>query len=373
MAKLLYSAIGADGQSADGFVEAVSVQEGRRQLEAQGMTDVVLYNAPGFAFDEAEAPGLSDGDLQSLAKLHLAVMQKPGLWPALIGLAQQLRWWLLGAIGLVAYGAFSRSPVLLGLGAGAAALPFLVLLWRWRHVGRYNQLLRAFAIGRWHEVRRLGKLLARRRGNSASMGFEFALRQAYADVIERSLEQALARVEPWRERLAGEPGLFEMRVAMLHHAAGDWASFIRLHAQALEKLPGDPSRTVDLALAHARHGDADRAAELMAGLDLSLLPPWGKGFVHWVNGLVQMRRQEPSAAATLGAAVAEFLKLSSQPTVWTALAFATIDHALALKTAGRTEEARLAVGQVWPIFKAHAHAALLRLLQTEGLAPPSAR
>jgi hypothetical protein len=371
MAKLLYSAIGADGQSADGFVDAASVQEARRQLEAQGLRDVVLYNAPGFALDAAEAPGLNDADLRALARLHLAAMREPGLWPALASLARQLRVWLGLCAAVAVLGAW-RGGMLWPAGAALAAVaPFAVLLWRWRHVGRYNELLRAFAIGRWSEVRRLAKLLARRRGNSVSMAFEFALRQAYADVFERSLEQALERVAPWRERLAGQPGLFEMRTAMLYHAAGDWAAFVHLHDQALALLPGDPSRTVDLALAHARHGDADRAAELMAAVDRSLLPPWGAGFVHWVNGLVQLRRQEPGAAGTLGLAVAEFLKLQSQPAVWTALAFAATDHALALKTANRADEARRALNPVWPIVKAHAHPALLRLLHTEGLVPPT--
>jgi hypothetical protein len=369
MAKLLYSAIGADGQSADGFVDAASVQEARRQLEAQGLREVVLYNAPGIALEHAEQPGLSDADLRALAKLHLAALRKPGLWPAVTGMVVQLRWWLFGALVLVAFGAYGGSSLWLWAGVVAALLPFAVLLWRWRHVGRYHQMLQAFAVGQWSEVRRLAKLLARGRRNDTTMGFELTLRQAYADVRERSLEQALERVEPWRERLAAEPGLFEMRTAVLYHAAADWPAFIRQHDEALAKLPGDPSRTVDLALAHARHGDADRAAELMAGVDRSLLPPWAGGFVHWVNGLVQLRRQEPGAAATLGAAVAAFLKLQSQPAVWTALAFAAADHALALKTAGRADEARRALSPVWPIVKAHAHPALLRLLQTEGLAP----
>jgi tetratricopeptide (TPR) repeat protein len=369
MPKLLYSATGADGKPTEGIVDAATVQDARQRLEGQGLSGVVMYSAPGYAIDEAEVAGLGDAELRQLAKLRLTVMARPGLVPALLELARVQLPWLAVAAAVAVYGAYSDSPSWVWIGIAAGVLPFAVLLWNWRHVGRHNQMLKAFAVGQWAEVRRLCKLLMTRRANTPVMNFEFVLRQAYCDVRERTLDKALARVQPWSERLADQPGLFEMRISVLYHAAGDWPNFIRMHEESLVPLPGDPSRTLDLALAHARHGDVDRAAELLAGLDKSLLPPWGAGFVHWAEGLVQLRRQQPQALATLGLAVTEFLKLAAQPMVWTALGFATQDHALALKAAGRADEARQALAQVWPIVKAHAQPALLYVLETEGLAP----
>lgn len=369
MPKLLYSATGADGKPTEGIVEAGSVQALRRQLEAQAMTEVVIYNAPGFAIDESELKGLGPKELRQLARLRLMVMRKPGFMPALLAMVQASWVWLALGAALAAAGALGGSPAALWLGLGACLLPFALFLWGWRHVGRHNDLLKAFALGEWAEVRRLAKQLSRRRANTVAMNLEFALHQAYADVRERSLAQGLARMEPWRARVADQPGLYEMRVAMLYHAAGDWPTFVRLHDEALQFAPGDPTRTVDLALAHARHGDAERAAALLSSVDRSLLPPWGAGFVHWIEGLLQLRRQHATAAATLGLAVGAFLKLADRPLLWTALAFATVDHALALHAAGRGDEARHAVSQVWPIVKAHAQPALLRLLEADRLAP----
>lgn len=369
MPKLLYSATGADGQPTEGIVDADTVQSARQQLEAQGLRAVVLYNAPGYAIDDAEIAGLGDRDLRELAKLRLAVLARPGPVAALFEMVRRQIAWLLLASAVALYGAYADKPVWAWVGIVAMLLPFAILLWQWRHVGRHNQMLKAFALGRWAEVRRLCKLLLARRANSPGIGFEFVLRQAYCDVRERTLQQALARVQPWREKLADQPGLFEMRIATLYHAAGDWPNFIAMHEASLVPLPGDPSRTLDLALAHARHGDVDRAAELFASLDPSLLPPWGAGFIHWTEGLIQFRRKQPQAGNTLGLAVAEFLKLSNQPMVWTALALATADHAIALKDAGLGAEARQAMAQVWPIVKAHAHPAQLRMYETEGLVP----
>lgn len=369
MPKLLYSATGADGKPTEGIAEASSVQALRHQLESQAMTEVVVYNAPGFAIDDAELKGLGPKQLQQLAQLRLLVMRKPGLGTALLAMLRVSWPWLVASAAMLAWGLAGGGAAWSWAGVVSGLLPFALFLWNWRHVGHHNDMLKAFALGDWAQVRRLAKLLSRRRGNTVAMNFEFALRQAYADVRERSLEQGLARMETWRARVADQPGLFEMRIAMLHHAAGDWASFVRLHEESLQHLPGDPTRTVDLALAHARHGSAERAAELLAGVERSLLPPWGGGFVLWVEGLVQLRRHEATAAGTLGKSVAAFLKLANQPLVWTAMAFATVDHALALHASGRSDEARHAVSQVWPIVQAHAHPALLRMLENDKLAP----
>jgi hypothetical protein len=369
MAKLLYSAVGSDGKPTEGFVEAATVQEARERLESEGLTKVVMYSAPDYPVDESEVAGLGDRDLRELARVRLALMSRPGLIPAMQEMARRQVVWLGLGAAMAAYGAYSGSTGWLWTGIAAVLLPFAFLVWQWRHVGRHNQLLKAFAVGQWAEVRRLAKLLLARRANTTAMNFEFVLRQAYCDARERTLQKALARVQPWREKLADQPGLFEMRIAVLYHAAGDWPNFIAMHEASLVPLPGDPSRALDLALAHARHGNVDRAADLLAGIDKSLLPPWGAGFVHWTEGLVQFRRKQPQAGTTLGLAVTEFLKLANQPMVWTALAFATADHAIALKDAGLAAEARQAMAPVWPIVKAHAHPAQLRLYETEGLAP----
>lgn len=373
MAKLLYTATRADGNRTEGFVDAASAAAARDALIAQGLRGVVLHQEPAAAQDESQLAGLSVQQQRALARLHLSVTRSPNLAPVLAEVARRLKPWLLVNVAMVAYGAWAGVPLWLFLGLLCAATPFALTAWGWRHAGRYKRLLEVFSLGDWAAARVLIEQLRPVSRDKLQMAFDLDVRLAYIEARQHSLAQALTIVHPWQAVLAAQqPGLYEGRVATVHHAAGDTEGFLRLMEEALARLPGDPSRTVDAALAHGRFGDVLRAKELLAGVDASLLPPHAAGFVHWTQGLIELRQHDARASATLGRAVAAFLGLAAQPAVWTALAFATLDHAIASNQAGRGDEARAGVAHVWPIVKAHAQPPLLKLLEAEGLLPAAA-
>lgn len=368
MAQLLYSAKDREGKPVQGFVEAASVLQARQQLQAQGLTDVVLHQDTTVSTDPRSLAGLGPEQQRELARLSLATIGQPGLAPLLRHVAGANRWWIAFDLGLMAWGIATANGWLMAGGAVLALLPFAMAAWQYRHGDRYNALLKAFALGDWKQVRALAQKLREVSGGVQNMEFDLDLRLAAVRARAGQLSEALADVEPWRARVA-TPGTFENRVAAIHAAAGDRAGFVRLMAESHAKAPQEPARALDHALAEARFGDAAVAARLLGEVDPTLLPPHAQAFVAWARGLVQLRQQQPGALDQLAQAVAEFLKLAAQPAAWPALAFSTCDHAIALAMAGRKDEARQELAQVWPIVRAHGDTALLRLLQTEGLEP----
>lgn len=370
MAQVLYSAKDRQGKAVDGFVEAVSARAAREQLENAGLTQIVLHQDPALGGTDArQLEGLNPAQLRDLARISIAAMRRPGLVSLLRDVAWLNRWWLAVDLGLIAWGIVGDTLWPLLTGAILFLWPFVAAIWNYRHSGRYNALLRAFAVGEWAQVRELARKLRPFSDRVENLGFDLDLRVAWIAARNGRLHEALVAVENWRDQLAVQPGLFEQRVAPLFYAAGDRQGFLRGMTEAHAAAPDEPSRTVDLALAHARFGDPAQARRLLDRVDLKLLPSFGTGFVAWTEGLILLRQQEPGALDRLTEAVSAFLALSANPAVWTALAFCTCDHAVALSLAGRKDRARAELARVWPILQAHGDRALLRMLEVDGLAP----
>lgn len=369
MAKILYSASTAQGERTEGFVEAMSAASARSLLKHQGLREIVLHEEPAIAHNTEVLKGLSAAEEKALARFRLRVMRSPGLATALAEVARNTRWWLLGAAAVVVWGLYSGDVRLVVGSVVAAGLPFAVTAWRWRHVGRYQQLLKELAVGHWSAARQLAAQLRSVSKSQPVMDFDLDVRLAGIDARDGDLGAALQSVEPWRDKLAAQPGLYECRVATIHLSGGDNAGYVRLMGEAADLAGGDPSRSLDHALAQARFGDPQVASALLSGLDAGLLPPHASGFIKWTRGFLQLRQGSPDAAATLGEAVADFLRLAEQPTVWTALAVCACDHAVALNQAGQQGAARRQIASVWPVLKAQAPESLLRMLDGDGLLP----
>lgn len=370
MAHLLYSAKDRHGKPIQGFVEAPSARAAKEQLANGGMTEIVLHQDPAIGGTQSSAlEGLNPHQQRELARISIAAMRRPGLLPLLRDVAWLNRWWLAVDIGLLAWGLYEGNLWLILTGAALLLWPFAVALWNYRHSGRYNALLRAFAVGDWPQVRELARKLRPYGEKVENLGFDLDLRVAWIAARQGRLHEALVAIEEWREPLMAQPGLFEQRVAPLYYAAGDRQGFLRGMAAAHAAAPDEGSRTIDLALAQARFGDPAEARRLLDSVDVSLLPSFGTGFVAWTDGLIRLRQQQPGALEKLSEAVAAFLALAANPAVWTALAFCTCDHAVALSLAGRKDQAREQLAKVWPILLAHGDRALLRMLEADGLAP----
>lgn len=371
MPNFLYSAINAHSQPVQGFIEAPGSRQAMDALRARGLTSVALHQEAAIATSSSELHGLSQAQLSELARLRLTAMRKPGLPQVLLEVARLHRFWLLADAALFAYAVHTGSRQMLWGACLAAVFPFVWGAWQFRHGDRYLQLVKSYSIGDWSRVQQLAAKLQQRSESLPSMAFDLAVRLACIKARQGALEEAVRSLQDWRLRpeLLASPGMFECRLASVYAAAGDRQSFVRLMGESFEVSAHDPSRTMDYALALARFGDVHEAERQLAQVETELLPPHASGFIGWTKGLIALRRGQSDASILLGAAVAEFLKLSTQPAVWTALAFCTCDHAISLKLTGQQDKAINELAQVWPIVKAHADKALLKLLKADGLLP----
>jgi len=306
--------------------------------------------------------GLDATALAELAQFQMRLRSAPGLKTVLTEVARRSIVWLAVDGLLLAYGLWSGRALVVGVALALLLYPFARAAWLHRHADRYQDLVKAFALGDWPRVAALASKLRATGAEVPNLAFDLDVRLASIRARKGDLPGALRDLAPWREKLAASRGLFEARLASVHSAAGDRAGFVRLMGQGYEASGREPARSLDYALAHARYGDAAQAEALLAALDAALLPPQANGFLLWTRGLVALRRGGSDALDLLGQATAEFLQRAANPAVWTALAFCACDHAIALAQAGRKEEARRQLGQVWPIVSAHADKPLLGLL-----------
>ena len=369
MAKILYSATGADGRSVDGFVEAAGMAEARAQLQAKGLREVRFHQEAVAATDDAALRGLSERQVAQLAAQMVRIRANPSTATVLAETARANRTWLLIDVVLLAALLWGARYGMAAVIALIGLLPFGLALFNARALGRYNALLKSDAVGTWQRSAELIAALRPAAKGNPQLALELDIRAAGARVRQgEPLAAVLPELQPWREKLAGQPGLYDSRIAALHAAAGDRAGFVAAMRPAHEASNRDPSRAMDLALAEARFGDADAAQALLDGIDTGLLPVHAEPFLRWTRGAIAQRRGAPEALPELTGAVTGFLQLSEkQPAAWLALAFAAADQALALQAAGRADEARRTLKQVWPILQAHADAPLLQILQREVL------
>lgn len=310
------------------------------------------------------------GNPAGLASLRARLERPLTLREMLAARLRAARWWLLADAALVVFGLVRGSWVWVAAGLFAALVPLAGALLAARPLARHHRLQRLYAQGDWMGVRGLAAELAGARSLPVGLEFDAALRMAGAIAREQSIEEALAHVEPWRARTATQPGVFDARTAALHLVAGDTAGHVAALARAQAAAPGDARLTLDLALAQARFGDAAQARQLLATVTVAQVPEVSRATWLWATGLVQMRRADPAAEATLAQAVDAWLERIDEPDSWVALALCATDHAVALHQAGRDDQARQRVAQVWPVLEAHATVPLLRMLEADSLLPP---
>lgn len=366
MTKILYQAKSPDGKPVAAFVDARTVQEAKQRLLAQGLTDIVFLQEPTTT---ALSQGLIPDDPQqqrAYAELRARVQQDPRKSASLVRVASG-NVQLLVASGVLLLISLWRGNFYLAAAAVIVLLlPFALFFWKIRHLDRYQQLLRANAWGQWDEVKRLAALVRSAPGDKL-VPFDLDVRLAQIQARQGDLSSALASLDKWRGSDAKAPGLFEARLASVHSAGQDYAGYVRLMEQAAALSNNDPSRLVDVALAHARFGDAARARATLQQVDTSLLPPLAGPFLDWINGLLHLRAAEYGDALTrLRAAVAAFRQHASKsPAGWVSLALVAAHCGLAEVRSDLRAQARQTVDGFVHIITVHADPSLLRILQKE--------
>jgi hypothetical protein len=367
MAKLLYVATAADGTRTEGEVNAPSAVAAREQLERQGLQAVQL-RSPVQPLDVCPQ-GVDANQRQALLQFRQRLVQPPTLRAALAGQVGRL-WWLL-ALGCAATlaGLSAGWPWLVGVGLAGAAAPLAAAAWSFRYTDRHQRLLRHYALGEWAAVQTLAKALRDKSSSTPDGGFDLVVRLAGIHARERDLPAALQRLSPWRKRTARRPGAFEAGLAQVHLMAGDTAGCLAQLEQAHAQHPQHAPYILAHAWGQARFGHVTQVESLLVQAAQTVLPARDRALAQWARGMVQLRRRESDAMATLSQAMDAWLPFQSDPAAWPSLALCACDHAVALHEAGHHAAARERIAQVWPVLEAHATVPLLRMLEADDLLP----
>ena len=367
MVHLLYTANDSIGKPVKGFVEANESHAAKEKLQQQGYHSVAFHQDVTSSQDVALLTAMSVQEVEQLAQFKLQLMQAPGLMTVLKEVLRRSRIGLFADAALLAWGIWNRDGLVIAAALALAVFPFALSTWKFRHSRDYSAFLRAHALGDLANMERLVVQLRRISNKTPSMAMDLAFRMAGMRAKSEGIQKAIASLDTWQPKNTSEAPLFECRLASLYAAVGDRQGFVDAMQRSYDASNNDPSRALDLALAQARFGDVAQAKVLLDSIDLSLIPSFGAGFVLWAQGLCQLHQGLPGATQTLGLAVAAFLTLSDHAAVWTALAFCTADHCIALALDGHREQARQELVNVWPIVKAHADPALKEQLRSAGL------
>ncbi|MCG8312558.1 MAG: hypothetical protein MI976_05030 [Pseudomonadales bacterium] len=353
MKKIPYSATTKAGKEKNGFVTAASNKDALKALNDQGYTNIKLHDDSSTAFRREDLDGLSERELEQIAKLEIKARTRTSLVTCLIETIR-LNWIIVVlGIGLSMWGYTDQSSVLLVIGLAVTLSMPLLTTWNYRTVTGYNNLLNSFAMGEWLEARQYIEQL-RPKMKLPEMAFDLDIREASILASEGDLRGALELVEKWREVFETDsPGTFESRIAPIYHAAGDYQGFLERMKEGYFKSTSSSVLMLDLCLAEARFGEADRAELLLGKIVVEELPPQGIPFLDWVKGLIAIRKSDPASSSYLAGAVSGFLEYSENPAVLTSLALCSGSYAYSLILHGDRDGAKSVVERVWPILKAH--------------------
>lgn len=340
----------APGGGRDTFVrQAESLEHLRSLLEREGFSEIEFVDDEMSARLRSLRPeGMRDPS-QAEAKLEVRLRKGPARGALWLHAIRGNAILLLLNCGAIAYGLWSGKTrwIVIGL--------LLIAAWAWtvrRGLGRgeeYNDLLRAQARDDREGARALIERMAgdARLADNQQLQEDLQFRRAGLRARDGQLAAALADVEPLRNSAHSAHGMFEGRVASLHYHAGDMAGFMQCMEAAFEGSGQAQAQRLDLAFAHARVGDSERASELLAGLDRKNLSAMHQPIAQATDGLLLLRAGDVAAGrAALEEGVEGFSQYAENPAVWPIHGILLGKLALAWLDSGRRDDA-ISLLQPW--------------------------
>jgi tetratricopeptide (TPR) repeat protein len=362
---LLYSATTPNGQKKHGYIEAASVERAREILSSQGLTEIRFNRDAAVSMHRTDLEHAGEKEAERLAEFELKMLRKPSLATFLREVVRQNKWLIISGMALIAWGLYRGTQTSWLVGAFSLLIGFGVPLWNYRKSNLYTNFLRASSLGQWKEVQLLLEKL-RRHVKDDNILFDLAIREAQVKALQGQIPDEMSVFDKWKDEIEkNSPGLFQNRVAAIYHCAGNYPAFIANMKAASMAAPSNQSFLLDLALAEARVGNQENAMQILDGIDADLLPSVGTPFLDWANGILALRRNDPSAYAHLARAVDGFMEYANNPVAWTGLALCSGAYALALAREGKPDQARSVIKQVWPILKLYGDKPLLIMLKRE--------
>jgi hypothetical protein len=348
--------------------EAASLDHLRTVLEREGYRDIEFVDDELSARLRQQRPEAMRNPAPDQLKLEARLRHGPAPLAVWLNAAKGSTIFLGIVVAAAAYGVWNHQ-----YGWTAVAV-VIVAGWAWlvrtalRRGEAYNDLLRAQARGDLAAAR---ALIARLRADPTLAGNEqlqvdLRFRAAALHARDGDLAAALAEVEPLRASPHCAQGMFDSRVASLHYQAGDLEGYLRHMDRAFEASGQAQLQRLDLAFAHARLGDAQRAQQLLDGLERRNLSALHQPLATAADGLLALRRGDGATGlAQMAEAVAGFAKFAANPAVWPFQGLLVGHFALALAQAGRRDEARAVLSDWRDVALNSLDAEHRRLLESE--------
>lgn len=371
----LYTGKDAQGRPTQGMVDAPTAWEALAQLQETqpGLQDIQLldtFNSAAAVSDMVSAVGAdaSQVELDRLARLMVAQVQRPGLATTLRQLLRQNALWFAGTGLVFVWGCIHNwSGGRLFVAALVFAAPLLLFAWLHRYTQAHDRGLRVHAVGdipQLHAVCQRLTRAARLHAYLRSSAWDLAVHHAWHVSRTQGLEAAQRGLaaHPYRPR---EEKMLVVPDYLMRLARGDLQAAERVLCQALERWPEEPTLMLDLALIQARSGRGQEAQRLLARLPAQLLPSMGQPFRAWIDGLAALEAKDlTKARVQFSQACEQFMALGqNRPAIWPSLAVCTADLALCLAWSGQIRAARQVLRPVLPMVKAHLEPQRLALLQ----------
>jgi len=362
MANVLYSGKDRRGKKVSGLIEAANNTEALRTLDAMGVTEVLLHTdvstSPGI-----EVPaGEDERERRVRARRQIAIRRSPGFATFLANLARSMPVSFFIALVPLLLGLFLHDSQLLVIALVAEVAIVGAAYWSYRRLGSFVGFTKAYARGQWDTALRVaGKLRAS--SSPPVLLSHLSIMEACIAARRGSTADGLAVLE--RDQALLEtmtPEVYASRTASVYLAGGDYAEAVSRHREASLTAPDSQVCRLDWAMAEACYGDADRAEQILDGVDEQATPRSAQPYLAFVRGVVAWRRHEPNAVNQLETAVSG-ARRTAQPASWTLLAICTAYYALALYDAGERDRGQRELRRVWDILKHHAHRPLLDALR----------
>lgn len=358
-----YEATDSQGQPVCGYQDAATVQAAHDALTRAGHRDIrILDSLTRAAMDDAFHRDQSAEQLREGAEVLRRYQANPRAelrrmaWTAIRQSVAENRAFHLVMAALLLF--FLWRGIWLGL-AGMVlvyAIPTVLTLRVLGWFDHYRAMEMAQVNGEWN---RALALIARLRANKqmcdkpdAGLDFQEAAIRARQGV---EVDDLIAGLSPWRERLADQPGAFEARLLGIYLAGGRYDQYLAAARHSLEAAPDDPTRQIDMALAEARFGSVAEARDELAKVNPALLSEGLLICRQWIEGLIALRSADNGRALVELEQVMTALqgKVAKAPKASVPLVLATGAYCLALARSGRKEEAARKLAEAWPLLRLH--------------------
>ena len=354
MKKILFEAITAKGEKITSFIDEESNANALLRLKDRGYREIKFFNDASLTSERDYLAGKSEQQIQQIAKREIAVhRQGLKLSRFLMAVLQNNRIEFSIFVVLFLIGLYTSFYVISVVSALLLIYIFVIALRKYQVPQANQDAEKAYALGDYVLFRKK-KALLKKHVDKPFILFYLDAREAFILAAEGRVDDALALIEQWRA--FGEqnhPGLCESRIATIYQKSGDFNRAIEFRRLGYENSGYSQINAIDLAMLEVRHGDMNKAEQLLSQIRVAELTPSALFYVDWVNGLIAAKQDNASAESNFQTVVAALLERADKPLMWISTALCIGDYAEIAQSDAAKQHAEQLLSRFWRVYVAH--------------------